>query len=176
MEQCRMDKKTYETPWSHLNAQGDGLTVEDFITTLMSQVGNALRRTITVPYAEQHDLTVSEWRLLALIAHSKRLAFSDLVIQSTSDKALVSRALKRLEAKGLVELQGEGNTPRKKIFCQVTEQGETLHAQVMPLARASQAAAIRVLPEDERNAMYSALMRLRAHCEQTEAATDNEED
>lgn len=111
-----MNKKTCETPWSQLNAQGDGLTVDDFITTLMSQVGNALRRTITVPYAEKHDLTVSEWRLLALIAHARRLAFSDLVIQSTSDKALVSRALKRLQAKGLVDLQGEGNTPRKKIF------------------------------------------------------------
>lgn len=83
-----MNKKTSETPWSHLNAQGDGLTVDDFITTLMSQVGNALRRTITVPYAEKHDLTVSEWRLLALIAHAGRLAFSDLVIQSTSDKSL----------------------------------------------------------------------------------------
>jgi DNA-binding MarR family transcriptional regulator len=174
MEQWRMNKKTCETPWSQLNAQGDGLTVDDFITTLMSQVGNALRRTITVPYAEKHDLTVSEWRLLALIAHSKRLAFSDLVVQSTSDKALVSRALKRLQAKGLVDLQGEGNTPRKKIFCRITEQGEALHAQVMPLARASQAAAIRALPEDERNAMYRALMRLRAHCEQT--ATGSAED
>ena len=64
---------------------------------------------------------------------------------------------------------------RKKIFCQVTEQGEALHAQVMPLARASQAAAIRALPEEERNAMYNALMRLRAHCEKAGALSGEDE-
>ena len=48
------------------------------------------------------------------------LAFSDLVKQSTSDKALVSRTLKLLEGRGLVELQAEGNTPRKKVYCAVT--------------------------------------------------------
>ena len=162
-------------PWTHLDEAGSSLTVDAFLTTLMSQVGNALRRTITVPYADTAGLTVSEWRLLALVAHAGELPFSALVVQSTSDKALVSRALKRLQAKGLVDLQGEGNTPRKKIFCRITEQGETLHAQVMPLARASQAAAIRTLPEDERNAMYRALMRLRAHCEQAATLSAEQE-
>ncbi|GGH51964.1 hypothetical protein GCM10010975_06060 [Comamonas phosphati] len=164
-----MSKQRSETPWAQLDKSGEGLTVDDFITTLMSQVGNALRRTITVPYAEKFGLTVSEWRLLALIAHARTLAFSDLVTQSTSDKALVSRTLKLLESRGLVRLHGEGNTPRKKIYCHITEQGDALHAQVIPLARAGQASAICVLPVEERNAMYSALVRLRAYCQQTGA-------
>ena len=37
------------TPWTDLDPQGTGLTVDVFITTLMSQVGNALRRTVTGP-------------------------------------------------------------------------------------------------------------------------------
>ena len=90
------------TPWTDLDAQGTGLTVEAFITTLVSQVGNALRRTVTVPYAEQFGLTVSEWRLLSLVAHAGKIAFNNLVEQSTSDKALVSRTLKLLESRKLV--------------------------------------------------------------------------
>ena len=152
------------TPWTDLDEQGNGLTVDAFITTLMSQVGNALRRTITVPYAEQFGLTVSEWRVLALVAHAGRIAFSDVVQQSTSDKALVSRTLKLLEGRGLVTLSYEGNTPRKKVFCLISAAGEALHAQAIPLARARQAAAIRVLPPEERDAMYRALMRLRRYC------------
>lgn len=63
-------------PWSDLDEEGTGLTVDAFLTTLMSQVGNALRRTITVPYADGAGLTVSEWRLLSLIAHAGELPFS----------------------------------------------------------------------------------------------------
>jgi len=161
------------TPWHALDEAGTGLTVDAFITTMMSQVGNALRRTITLPYAEQFGLSVSEWRLLSLVAHAQRVAFSDLVLQSTSDKALVSRTLKLLEGRGLVALEAEGNTPRKKIYCVVTPAGKELHTQAIPIARARQAAAIRVLPVEERDAMYRALVKLRAYCREMETEGRN---
>jgi DNA-binding MarR family transcriptional regulator len=152
------------TPWTELDEAGTGLTVDAFITTLMSQVGNALRRVVTLPYADQFGLSVSEWRLLALLAHAESLAFSDLVQQSTSDKALVSRTLKLLESRGLVDLRGEGNTPRKKVFCSITPAGRALHAEAIPIARQRQAEAIRVLSPSERDAMYRALVKLREYC------------
>ena len=156
------------TPWHDLDEAGSSLTVDAFITTLMSQVGNALRRTITLPYADQFGLSISEWRLLALVAHAQRMAFSDLVLQSSSDKALVSRTLKLLEGRGLVSLEAEGNTPRKKVYCVITPSGHDLHAQAIPIAKARQAAAIRALPVEERDAMYRALLRLRAYCRDME--------
>lgn len=161
------------TPWHELDEAGTGLTVDAFITTMMSQVGNALRRTITLPYADQFGLSVSEWRLLSLVAHAGRVAFSDLVLQSSSDKALVSRTLKLLEGRGLVALEAEGNTPRKKIYCVVTPEGKDLHAQAIPIARARQAEAIRSLPVEERDAMYRALLKLRAWCKEKEGEGGN---
>src|SRR5574337_181987 len=77
-----MTDNVSSTPWTELDEEGTNLTVDAFLTTLMSQVGNALRRTLTVPYAEQFGLTVSEWRVLSLIAHAGRIAFGELVIQS----------------------------------------------------------------------------------------------
>lgn len=152
------------TPWTDLDAAGTGLTVDAFITTMMSQVGNALRRIVTLPYADQFGLSVSEWRVLSLVAHAETLAFSDLVQQSTSDKALVSRTLKLLENRGLVELRAEGNTPRKKVFCSITEAGRALHAEAIPIARQRQATALRVLDSQERDALYRALIKLREYC------------
>lgn len=151
-------------PWADLDESGSTLTVDAFLTTLMSQVGNALRRTITVPYADAAELTVSEWRLLALIAHAGELPFSALVVQSTSDKALVSRTLRLLEERGLVVLHAEGATPRKRIRCAVTPAGRQLHDEVMPVARRHQAAALRVLTPQEREVMYRALHKLRTYC------------
>ncbi len=161
-----------DTPWSTFDEAGSSLTVDAFLTTLMSQVGNALRRTITVPYADAAQLTVSEWRLLALIAHVGELPFSTLVVQSTSDKALVSRTLRLLEERGLVALRAEGSTPRKKILCAITEAGQQLHDEVMPVARRHQAAALRVLTQQEREVMYRALHKLRSYCENGGAAAD----
>jgi DNA-binding MarR family transcriptional regulator len=164
------------TPWTDIDEAGNRLTVDAFVTTMMSQVGNALRRTITLPYADQFGLSVSEWRLLALVAHAGSLAFSDLVLQSTSDKALVSRTLKLLESRGLVQLRSEGNTPRKKVFCAVTPAGQALHAEAIPIARRRQAAALRVLTPPERDAMYRALVKLRDYCRAEEEGREGRED
>ena len=147
-------------PWSELGEDGAGLTVDNFLTTVLSQVVLALRRSITLPYAQEFGLTVPEWRLLSLLAHAKRLPFAELVVQSTSDKALVSRTLRLLEKRGLVELQAEGNTPRKRLTCLISPAGDALHEQVIPLARRSQAEAIRVMTPDERRVVFRALKRV----------------
>lgn len=168
-QSTRSSADSESTPWTDLDEAGTGLTVDAFITTLMSQVGNALRRTITLPYAEQFGLSVSEWRVLSLVAHTGRVAFSDLVLQSSSDKALVSRTLKLLDGRGLIALEAEGNTPRKKVYCVITPAGQDLHGQAIPIARQRQAAAIRALPPEERDAMYRALLKLREYCRQMEA-------
>lgn len=152
------------TPWSELDEEGTGLTVDDFVTTMLSQLVNALRRTVTQPYAERFDLTVPEWRLLALLAHTGELPFAQLVVQSTSDKALVSRTLRLLEQRDLVKLVTAGNTPRKKLICSLTPAGMTLHDQVIPLARRHQAAVLRLLDKDEREALYRALRKLHSAC------------
>lgn len=152
------------TPWTDLDEQGTDLTVEDFLTTMLTQLVNALRRTVTQPYAEQFELTVPEWRLLALLAHAKELPFAELVVQSTSDKALVSRTLRLLEQRRLVMLTSAGSTPRKKLICRITNEGMALHDQVIPLARRHQAAVLRLLDTGEREALYRALRRLHTQC------------
>lgn len=151
-------------PWSNLSEAGEGLTVDNFITTFMSELTNALRRSITLPYAEKFDLTVPEWRLLSLLAHAQRLPFAELVRQSTSDKALVSRTVRRLEERGFVEIQEEGNTPRKRLICFISPEGMALHDKVIPLARRSQAEVIRVMTPEERRVVFQALKRVKQRC------------
>lgn len=159
-------------PWFDLSEAGDGLTVDNFLTTFMSQVTNTLRRSITLPYAQQFDLTIPEWRLLSLLAHAKCLPFAELVLQSTSDKALVSRTLRLLEKRGFVEIQAEGNTPRKRLICFISAEGEALHEKIIPLARRSQAEVIRIMTPEERRVVFHALKRVQQSCLQN-AVTDH---
>jgi DNA-binding MarR family transcriptional regulator len=163
-------------PWSGLNESGDNLTVDNFITTVMSQTVNALRRVTTLPYARRFGLTVSEWRILSLMAHARSMPFAELVVQSTSDKALVSRTLRLLEQRGLVSLQAEGPTPRKRLTCNITPAGQALHAQVIPVARKAQASMIQLMTPEERRVMYVALKRIHRQCLEADASAGEDED
>ena len=161
-------------PWDELGPDGQGLGVHDFITTLFSHTANALRRRITVPYADRHDLSVSEWRVLSVLAVAGSLSFPDLVDQAAADKAQVSRTLKLLGERGWVRVETVGSHRRGGVVCHMTPSGQTLYEAVLPEARQSQAAMILTLSPDERRLLYHLLKRLRQRCEPTgrEAAPD----
>lgn len=74
-------------PWDGLEPDGTGLSVHDFLTTLFSHTSNGLRRAITVPYADQFGLSVSEWRILSVLTHAGSLPFPELVRKSAADRA-----------------------------------------------------------------------------------------
>jgi len=161
-------------PWDTLDEAGTGLIVEHFLTTTMSRVGNALRRTITVPYADAFQITVTVWRRLSGRGHAHTLPFGQRVRASATDKALVSRTLRLLESRGLVAIAAEGHTPRKKLLCTITPEGQALHDQIIPIARQRQAAVLRVLSPEERRVLFTALGKLHQHCVNTTQLDDEE--
>jgi len=150
-----------ESPWANLEEGGASLAIDDFLTTMMSHASNALRRAITVPYAEQAGLTVSEWRMLSVLAEARQLPFMELVARAAADKAQVSRTLRLLEGRGLLSLQAEQLGARKWQTCRISPLGQALYEQVIPLARQRQAAVIRQLSADDRMVLYRALKTLR---------------
>jgi DNA-binding MarR family transcriptional regulator len=158
------DSLSQACPWDDVDEAGSGLAVDDFITTVTGLASNALRRHVTLAYAEQFGLSVSEWRMLSVLAEARDLPFSELVQRSATDKGQVSRTLRLMEERGLVALRTEGVIPRKKVLCRITPEGLTLYQQIMPIARRRQAAMIRQLGRQERRALYGALRRLRELC------------
>lgn len=154
------DSKT--CPWSELDADGSSLIVHDFLTKRLSTLISTLRREVTLPYARSADLSIVEWRLLSLAAHSGSLPFGELVAQSTSDKAQVSRTVRLLEQRGLVELRPESEASRKKLVCVVTEAGKRVYDEIIRKARRAQAQTLLILSRDERETLFRALDKLQS--------------
>lgn len=153
-------------PWADLDEAGTGLSVDDFITTMVSRTSTALRRALTGTYAGKSGLTISEWRMLSVLAHAKEMTFPDLVVAAVADKAQVSRTLRLMQERGLVAVEKEGSNPRWQVMrCKMTPEGNALYRKVMPQARRTQAAMIRQLAPADRAAMYRALKLLRQVCE-----------
>lgn len=150
-------------PWDDLTPDGTGLDVHDFLTTMFSHTSNGLRRAITFPYAEEFDLSVSEWRLLSVLAAAGSLAFPDLVAESSADKAQVSRTLQLMTKRELVEVEAPP-TGRKGMVVHLTQAGQALYERVMPQAQRSQATMILSMTPHERRTLYALLLRLRHQC------------
>lgn len=153
-----------DCPWDKLEADGAGLEVTDFLTTLVVNTGNALRRHITLEYARQFGLSMAEWRILSVVAHAHEMSFSQLVVAAATDKGSLSRMLRNLQERGLLTLRTEGAGSRRKVTCTVSPAGKKLYKQVMPIARQRQAQMLLQLTAQERRVLYGALHKLRAAC------------
>lgn len=149
-------------PWSDLDPDGHSLIVHDFLTKRLSTLMITLRRQVTLPYARANHLSIVEWRLLSLIAHSGSLPFGELVVQSTSDKAQVSRTVRMLERRGLVTTQPETEHAKKKLSCTVTSVGLDLYGKVIREARRAQAQTLLLLSQDEREVLFGVIEKLQA--------------
>lgn len=153
-----------DCPWTDLDANGTGLSVDDFITTTVVRTANALRRTVTLPYANTFGLTMAEWRMLSVLAEAGSLPFSELVKLSATDKSLVSRTLKLLEARDLVALEAINGSYRQGLICSMTAAGDALYQEAMPVAQTAQAAMIRLMSNSERKVFFRVLKKLRKAC------------
>lgn len=159
----RQDSTANQTsPWDQLDGDCSELMVGDFLTTLVITTGNALRRTVTVSYTDRFGLTMPEWRVLSVLAEPRELPFTELVLRSATDKGQLSRTLRTMQDRGLLELR---NASAKKLTCHITKAGLALYRKVIPVARKRQAEFIRQLSPLERRVLYGALHKLRDLCD-----------
>jgi DNA-binding MarR family transcriptional regulator len=163
----RRRAKKVDCPWINLSRNAANLNVEDFLTFRLTRLSNALRTGLTKPYLEEFDLSLPEWRLLALIARFAPLRFSEVTSRSSMDKGQVSRTLREMAKKGLTKMKSI-RTPGTRstealaapVMVSITPKGKALYAAVLPVARKRQGEMLMTLSESERVALYSTLQKL----------------
>jgi len=82
-------------------------------------------------YAAPFDLTRAEWRVLAALDANGAMAAKDISPYSTLDKMQVSRAVARLEERGLVDREADARDRRAKIL-RLTKAGRALMSKIVP--------------------------------------------
>lgn len=170
----RTQKKTAQktgrrsaSPWSSLSRNGASLHIEDFLTFRLTRLSNALRNNMTKRYLEEFDLSLPEWRLLALVTRFSPLRFSELTSRSSMDKGQVSRTLRVMTKRGLTKtkvIAQRGSRSAEALAAPVsvsiTPKGKALYQAVLPMAQRRQAQILQTLNESERVGLYNALDKL----------------
>ncbi|MCR6644506.1 MAG: MarR family winged helix-turn-helix transcriptional regulator [Terricaulis sp.] len=83
-------------------AARDRLVLEQFLPYRLSILSNRVSRAIAARYAKAFDLTIPEWRIIAVLGRSPGLSAKDIAEATEMDKVAVSRAVARLSAAGRI--------------------------------------------------------------------------
>lgn len=137
----------------------------DFLPYQLSIASNAVSSLIAERYRSRFGLKIAEWRVMAVLgdraSNGGRLTQRDLTQATLMDKVAVNRACKVLEERGLIVRVANESDGRSHLLA-LTGEGEAIHAEVMPTARATERELFEGFDAGEEAALRAMLAKLRA--------------
>jgi DNA-binding MarR family transcriptional regulator len=135
------------------------LVLEEFLPYRLSILSNRVSRAIARRYAKAFDLTIPEWRVIAVLGRRPNLTATGVAEATEMDKVAVSRAVARLVASKRVAARPDRSDARRQLLS-LTREGEALHARIAPIARASERRLLSALDARQRADLDVLLTRL----------------
>ncbi len=135
------------------------LVLEDFLPYRLSILSNRVSRAIAARYAETFDLSIPEWRVIAVLGRTPNLTAKEIAEATEMDKVAVSRAVARLVSSKRVRARADRDDARRQILS-LTAQGESVHARIAPIALVSEEKLLSALSAKEREHLDALLDRL----------------
>jgi len=142
-------------------APADLLMLEAFLPYRLSILSNRVSRAIAARYAEAFDLTIPEWRVIAVLGRRPGLTATEIADATEMDKVAVSRAVARLAAARRVSANADTRDARRQRL-HLTSAGEHVHARIVPIALATEQKLLESLEVSERAQLEAILSRLLA--------------
>lgn len=158
----------FESGWEDPGEKGERLAIVQFPTFHIQRLAGYAKASISRRYLEPFGLSLPEWRLLTLIAEASPITFADITARTLMDKGQVSRTLRALQRRDLVEVgpvaerrtagRGAGVNPR--VIVSMRPEGQALFDRILPVAREHQARLIALLSAEERRMFLDVVERL----------------
>ena len=122
--------------------------LQEFVPYRVAVLENAVSNTIAQLYTNRFNLSRSEWRVLTALGDKPGMVGREVVLYTTQDKVQVSRAVIRLEKKGLVTVAEDPNDRRNKTL-HLSKDGKKLLQQILPLVIEQEALLLDAISEKE---------------------------
>jgi len=138
-----------------------------FLPYQLSVASNAVSALIAERYRKRFALKIPEWRVMAVLgdaANTGGMTQRALTAATLMDKVAVNRAVRVLEERGLIARLPNPVDGRSQLL-ELTGEGRAIHAEVMPLALATERELLGCLAPGEQAALRAMLAGLRARAE-----------
>ncbi len=128
------------------------LELERFLPYRLSVLANTMSSAIATAYAERFELSIPEWRIVAVLARSPGLSSAQVAERTAMDKVAVSRGVAALVRSRRVE-RGIEESDRRRSQLRLTARGLAVYQEVVPWALAYEAALLRGLSQRTRQSL-----------------------
>lgn len=146
---------------SALNRDPGRFDLHGFFPYRINVLASHVSRRLATVYQRRFGISVAEWRVIAHLAHNRRVSVREIHHQVDMDKPTVSRAARRLEGAKLIA-RAINPSDRRLLELSLTRKGRRLFEEIAPLALAFEKDLLAALSEAERSALDRVLARLLA--------------
>ena len=140
-----------------------------FLPYRLAVATDSVSRVFSESYENSYNLTIPEWRTLAVVAEHGTLSPTAVGQRTAMDKVKVSRAAQSLIAKGLLKQSLDPSDGRGRLL-RLTRKGQTTHAGMVPLATKLEASVFDGLSRTDVAALNRMLTKIMARSETNEQA------
>jgi DNA-binding MarR family transcriptional regulator len=137
-----------------------------FLPYRLAVVTDSIHRVFGDTYQQTCNLTIPEWRALAIIAQFGTLSPTVIGQHTAMDKVKVSRATQSLVTKGMLRQSHDPSDGRGRLL-RLTRKGESTHARMVPLAARLEAMVFNDLNRAEVAALSRVLTKISTRLETT---------
>lgn len=109
------------------------LELENFLPYRLSVLSNTVSLAIAREYEDRFQLSITEWRVVAVLGRYDGLSAREVAERTAMDKVAVSRAVAALMKDGRVRRATAAHDKRQSVLS-LTAKGRKVHAEVAPLA------------------------------------------
>lgn len=135
------------------------LELEHFLPYRLSVVSNHISQTIADAYAERFGISITEWRVLAVLGRFPELSANGVAERTAMDKVAVSRAVARLLRTGMIERETHDSDRRRSVL-RLSGTGYQVYDQVAPMALEYERRLLAGFSDSERATLGRLLDRL----------------
>ncbi len=139
----------------------DELILEDFLPYRLAILSHTVSTTIAQVYEKRFNLSIPEWRVIAILGRFPGLSAVEVAERTFMDKVAVSRAVTKLLKNGRIDRQF-ADADRRRSILNLSEEGRRVHDEVAPLALQFERDLLAGLDDEEARTLDRIVERLMA--------------
>ena len=137
----------------------DSLRLDGFLPYRLSVLSNAVSRKIADMYERDFDISIWQWRIIAVLGEHDGLTATEVANKTLMDKPAVSRAAASLIDRDIISRRSD-NADRRKAELRLTEAGRDIYDAIIPRALAYERELLASLSAEEARILHGLLSRL----------------
>ena len=148
-----------------MNELQQRLYLPRFLPYRLTKLSGMISRSLAAKYSKMFDLTIAEWRIVALLGSHPGLTAREIAPIASLDKVSISRAVERLSQSNRLEkriLKGD----RRSAALFLTKAGKATLAKIIPLAQSYEDQLLTDFSAEEIEQLDNFLNRIDAKAEE----------